>query len=35
VKVFDVVIDHVSLVINYRAQFERVIAKSSCKSYYA
>jgi len=28
-KVFDVVIDHVSLVSNYRAQFERVIAKSS------
>jgi len=28
-KVFDVVIDHVSLVNNYRAQFERVIAKSS------
>ena len=28
-KVFDVVIDHVSLVKNYRAQFERVIAKSS------
>jgi len=28
-KVFDVVIDHVSLVNNYRAQFERVIGKSS------
>ena len=28
-KVFDVVIDHVSLVNNYRAQFARVIAKSS------
>ena len=28
-KVFDVVIDHVSLVNNYRAQFDRVIAKSS------
>ena len=28
-RVFDVVIDHVSLVSNYRAQFERVIAKSS------
>ena len=28
-KVFDLVIDHVSLVNNYRAQFERVIAKSS------
>ncbi|MDP2603601.1 MAG: ABC transporter substrate-binding protein [Deltaproteobacteria bacterium] len=28
-KVFDVVIDHVSVVNNYRAQFERVIAKSS------
>lgn len=28
-KVFDVVIDHVSLVNNYRAQFERIIAKSS------
>lgn len=28
-KVFDVVIDHVSLVNNYRAQFERVIAKTS------
>jgi phospholipid transport system substrate-binding protein len=30
-KVFDVVIDHVSLVNNYRAQFERVIAKSSVR----
>jgi len=30
-KVYDVVIDHVSLVNNYRAQFERVIAKSSVK----
>lgn len=28
-KVYDVVIDHVSLVSNYRAQFARVIAKSS------
>lgn len=28
-KVFDVVIDHVSLVNNYRAQFDRVIAKFS------
>ena len=28
-KVFDVIIDHVSLVNNYRAQFARVIAKSS------
>jgi len=28
-KVFDLVIDHVSLVNNYRAQFERIIAKSS------
>lgn len=28
-KVYDVVIDHVSLVGNYRAQFERVIARSS------
>ncbi len=30
-KVYDVVIDHVSLVNNYRAQFERVIAKSSVR----
>ena len=30
-KVFDVVIDHVSLVNNYRAQFDRVIAKSSIR----
>ena len=30
-KVWDVVIDHVSIVANYRAQFERVIAKSSVK----
>ena len=30
-KVWDVVIDHVSMVNNYRAQFERVIAKSSVK----
>ena len=30
-KVFDVVIDHISLVSNYRAQFDRVIAKSSIK----
>lgn len=28
-KVYDVVIDQVSIVSNYRAQFERVIAKSS------
>ncbi|HTN69646.1 MAG TPA: ABC transporter substrate-binding protein [Methylomirabilota bacterium] len=28
-KVYDVVIDHVSLINNYRAQFARVIAKSS------
>ncbi len=30
-KVYDVLIDHISLVNNYRAQFERVIAKSSVK----
>jgi phospholipid transport system substrate-binding protein len=30
-KVYDVVIDHVSMVNNYRAQFDRVIAKSSVK----
>jgi len=30
-KVYDVVIDHVSFVSNFRAQFERVIAKSSVK----
>lgn len=30
-KVYDVVIDHVSLVNNYRAQFARVIAKSSIR----
>jgi phospholipid transport system substrate-binding protein len=30
-KVYDVVIDHVSIVDNYRAQFDRVIAKSSVK----
>ncbi|HEY1234736.1 MAG TPA: ABC transporter substrate-binding protein [Candidatus Binatia bacterium] len=30
-KVYDVVIDQVSIVSNYRAQFERVIAKSSVK----
>ncbi len=30
-KVYDVVIEHVSLVNNYRAQFNRVIAKSSVK----
>ncbi len=30
-KVYDVVIEHVSLVNNYRAQFERVITKSSVK----
>jgi len=28
-KVYDMVIDHVSIVNNYRAQFDRVIAKSS------
>lgn len=30
-KVYDMVIDNVSIVNNYRAQFERVIAKSSVK----
>jgi phospholipid transport system substrate-binding protein len=30
-KVYDMVIDHISVVNNYRAQFERVIAKSSIK----
>jgi phospholipid transport system substrate-binding protein len=30
-KVYDVVIDSISIVNNYRAQFERVIAKSSLK----
>lgn len=30
-KVYDMVIDHISVVDNYRAQFERVIAKSSIK----
>lgn len=30
-KVYDVVIDQVSMVSNYRAQFDRVIAKSSVK----
>jgi phospholipid transport system substrate-binding protein len=30
-KVYDMVIDHVSIVGNYRAQFDRVIAKSSVK----
>ena len=30
-KVYDMVIDQVSIVNNYRAQFERVIAKSSVK----
>ena len=30
-KVYDVLIDYVSLVKNYRAQFERVIAKSSLR----
>ena len=30
-KVYDVVIEHVSMVNNYRAQFERVITKSSVK----
>jgi phospholipid transport system substrate-binding protein len=28
-KVYDMVIDHVSIVDNYRAQFNRVIARSS------
>ena len=28
-KVYDMVIDHISVVDNYRAQFDRVIAKSS------
>src|SRR5690606_8426931 len=28
-KVYDMVIDHVSIVDNYRAQFDRVIARSS------
>ena len=31
-KVYDMVIDHISIVSNYRAQFERVIAKSSVKN---
>ena len=30
-KVYDMVIEHVSIVNNYRAQFDRVIAKSSVK----
>ena len=30
-KVYDVVIDSISIVNNYRAQFERVIAKTSLK----
>jgi phospholipid transport system substrate-binding protein len=30
-KVYDMVIDHISVIDNYRAQFERVIAKSSVK----
>jgi phospholipid transport system substrate-binding protein len=30
-RVYDMVIDQVSIVVNYRAQFERVIAKSSLK----
>ena len=30
-KVYDMVIDHISIVNNYRAQFDRVIAKSSIK----
>jgi phospholipid transport system substrate-binding protein len=30
-KVYDMVIDHISIVNNYRAQFERVISKSSIK----
>jgi ABC-type transporter MlaC component len=29
--VYDMVIDHISVVDNYRAPFERVIAKSSLK----
>jgi phospholipid transport system substrate-binding protein len=31
-KVYDVIIDHVSLIDNYRAQFQRVIAQSSFES---
>ena len=31
-KVYDMVIDHISIVNNYKAQFERVIAKSSIKN---
>jgi phospholipid transport system substrate-binding protein len=31
-KVYDMVIDHISIVNNYRAQFERVITKSSIKN---
>jgi phospholipid transport system substrate-binding protein len=31
-KVYDVVIGHVSIINNYRAQFERVIAKSSLRN---
>jgi phospholipid transport system substrate-binding protein len=30
-KVYDVVIDQVSIVSNYRAQFDRILAKSSVK----
>jgi phospholipid transport system substrate-binding protein len=30
-KVYDMVIEHVSIVNNYRAQFDRVIARSSVK----
>ena len=30
-KVYDMVIDHISIVNNYRSQFDRVIAKSSVK----
>jgi phospholipid transport system substrate-binding protein len=30
-KVYDMAIDHISVIDNYRAQFERVIAKSSVK----
>jgi phospholipid transport system substrate-binding protein len=31
-KVYDMVIDHISIVNNYKAQFERVITKSSIKN---
>jgi phospholipid transport system substrate-binding protein len=30
-KIYDVLIDHVSLVDNYRSQFDRVISRSSYK----